>query len=325
MIRAAPPVDGADSHDLRSRKLTPMTMPNFLMIGGAKAGTSSLYAYLRQHPQVFLSEVRECDFFALDGGLPSYHGPGDKIAYRRYITDLDRYQRLFRRAGNRPAVGESSDLYLDGPGTAGRIRQYLPDAKLLVVLRNPADRAYSQYKHLVRDGREPLATFEEALDAEPERVALGWHPNWHLTARGFYGRQLEAYLELFPKEQIAVHLYEDYVADPLAVLRKLFEFLGVDPRFEPDTSLRYNVSGAPRSELLHAFLARPLAIKDALKPLLPAAFRHRVRARLMNRNIVPDRSRMSMKTRQRLIAVYRDDVLRLQTLIGRDLGAWLEA
>jgi hypothetical protein len=302
-----------------------MTMPNFLMIGGAKAGTSSLYAYLRQHPEVFLSEIRECDFFAFDGSVPTYHGPGDAIAYRRYITDMASYQRLFRRTGGRPAIGESSDLYLDGPGTAGRIRQHLPHARLVVVLRNPADRAYSQYKHLVRDGREPLATFEQALDAEPERVAQGWHPIWHLTARGFYGRQLEPYFDVFPREQISVQLYDDYVANPQAVLRVLFEFLGIDPTFVPDTSLRYNVSGTPRSELLHAFLARPLAIKDALKPLMPAPVRHRLRARLMHRNIVPDRSRMAASTRQRLTALYRDDVLRLQSMIGRDLGAWLRA
>jgi hypothetical protein len=301
-----------------------MTMPNFLMIGAAKSGTSSLYAYLRQHPQVFLSEVRECDFFALEGLRPTFRGPGDRIAFRRYITTLDRYQTLFRRAGKRPAIGESSDLYLDGPGTASRIRQYLPDAKLIVVFRNPVDRAYSQYKHLVRDGREPLATFEEALAAEDARVANGWHPIWHLKARGFYSAQLAAYMELFPREQVSIHLYEDFEADPRAVLRALFGFLGVDPTFTVDTSLRYNVSGRPRSRLLHAFLARPLAVKDLLKPLLPAPLRHRVRAKLMNRNILPDRSKMRPKTREALIELYRQDVLRLQALINRDLCAWLE-
>lgn len=300
-------------------------MPNFLMIGGAKAGTSSLYAYLRQHPQIYLSEVRECDFFAFEGQQhPSFFGPGDQIAYRRYITAIDRYQSLFARAGDRTAIGESSDLYLDDPGAARRIRHYLPDAKLIVVLRNPADRAYSQYKHLVRDGREPLPTFEQALAAEPERVANGWHPIWHLQARGFYAAQLEAYSDLFPREQISIHLYEDFQHDPQSVLRRLFEFLGVDPSFRADTSLRYNVSGTPRSELLHAFLARPLAVKDLIKPLLPATWRHRIRGRLMNRNIVPDRSRMSPHTRKALTELYREDVLRLQSLIGRDLRSWLE-
>jgi hypothetical protein len=309
----------------RGRSARPVSMPNFLMIGAAKAGTSSLYAYLRQHPDVFLSEVRECDFFALEGERPSFTGPGDGIAFRRYITTVDRYQKLFRRAAERRAVGESSDLYLYSPVSCERIRRYLPDVKLIVVLRNPVDRAYSQYKHLVRDGREPLATFEQALAAEESRIASGWHPIWHLKARGFYSAQLAGYLDVFPRDRIAVHLYDDFVAEPRRVLRALYEFLDVDPGFAPDMSLRYNVSGSPRSRLLHAFLARPLAVKDAVKPLLPAPVRHRLRAKLMNRNIVPDRSSISRDTRQALVALYREDILRLQALINRDLCHWLES
>jgi hypothetical protein len=300
-----------------------MMMPNFLMIGAAKAGTSSLYAYLRQHPEVFLSEVRECDFFALEGQSPSFSGPGDRVAFRRYVTTLQAYQGLFRRAGERPAVGESSDLYLYSPLAARRIRHYLPEAKLIVVLRNPVDRAHSQYKHLVRDGREPLPAFEEALEAEETRIRDGWHPIWHLRARGFYAAQLTTFLELFPREQLAVHLYEDFEADPLRVLLSIFRFLGVSQDFTPDTSLRYNVSGRPRSRLLHDFLARPLAIKDFFKPLFPASVRHRLRAGLMTGNIVPDRSRVSPATRQVLITHYRDDVAKLQSLIQRDLSHWL--
>jgi hypothetical protein len=302
-----------------------MTMPNFLMIGGAKAGTSSLYAYLRQHPDVFLSEVRECDFFVLEGGTPRYSGPGDHIALRRYVTTLDQYQALFEGASGRRAVGESSDLYLDGDGAAERIRRHLPEARLIVILRNPVERAYSQFKHLVRDGRETLPTFEQALAAEEQRAANGWHPIWHLAGRGFYAGQLQKYLDLFPREQLSIHLYDDFVADPPKVMRALFEFLGVDPAFPVDMSLKYNVSGTPRSQLLHSFLAQPLAVKDVFKPLLPAPFRHRVRAKLMNRNIVPDRSRMSKATRRALTARFREDVLRLEALIGRDLGPWRAA
>jgi hypothetical protein len=300
-----------------------MSMPNFLMVGAAKAGTSSLYAYLRQHPQVFLSEIRECDFFAWEGKHPTFSGPGDRIAFRRYITTLDGYQALFRRTGGRPAVGECSDLYLYSPAAPLRIQGYLPQVKLIVVLRNPVDRAYSQYKHLVRDGREPLPTFEEALASEPERISRGWHPIWHLQARGFYGVQLARYLELFPRDQIAVHLYDDFEADPLRVLQSLFSFLGIATGFTPDISLRYNVSGRPRSRLLHGFLSRPLAVKDFFKPLLPAPLRHRVRARLMNRNVIPDRSRVAPETRRALIAQYREDVLKVQSLIERDLSHWL--
>jgi hypothetical protein len=301
------------------------TLPNFLMIGAAKSGTSSLYAYLRQHPQVFLSEIRECEFFALEGQTLDFKGPGDRIAYRRYVTTLENYQALFKRTGNRAAVGECSDLYLYSPAAAKRIRHYLPGAKLIVMLRNPVDRAHSQYRQFVRDGREPLRTFEEALAAEETRIASDWHPHWHLKTRGFYSSQIETYLGLFPREQLAIHLYDDFESNPSSVIQALFSFLEVDPTFVPDMSLRYNISGTPRSRLLHAVLARPLALKDLLKPVLPASVRHRVRARLMNRNLIPERTKMAQETRSALTSLYRDDVLRLQALIGRDLSGWLTA
>jgi sulfotransferase family protein len=302
-----------------------MSMPNFLMIGAAKSGTSSLYAYLRQHPQLFLSEVRECEFFALEGQTPNFAGPGDQIAYRRYITTLDRYQALFAGAAHREAVGECSDLYLYSAAAARRIRDYIPDVKLIVMLRNPVDRAFSHYRQFVRDGREPLRTFEEALQAEETRIVNGWHPHWYLKARGLYSGQIKAYLELFPRERLAIHLYDDFQANPVAVLRDLFSFLGVDPTFVPDMSLRYNISGTPRSRLLHAVLARPMAVKDIFKPLIPARVRHRLRAKLMNRNIIPERARIAQETRNALASFYREDLLMLQSLIGRDLSPWLAA
>jgi hypothetical protein len=302
-----------------------MSMPNFLMIGAAKSGTSSLYAYLRQHPQVFLSEVRECEFFALQDQTPHFAGPGDQVAYRRYITTLDRYQALFTDAADRPAVGECSDLYLYSAAAAQRIRESIPDVKLIVMLRNPVDRAYSHYRQFVRDGREPLGTFEEALNAEETRVADGWHPHWYLKARGLYSRQITAYLELFPRDRLAIHLYDDFLAQPEAVMRALFSFLGVEPAFRPDMSLRYNISGTPRSRLLHAVLARPMAVKDLLKPLIPPPVRHRLRAKLMTRNIIPEKARIAPETRRTLASFYRDDLLTLQSLIGRDLSPWLAA
>jgi hypothetical protein len=298
-------------------------MPNFLMIGAAKAGTSSLYAYLRQHPQVFLSEVRECEFFALAGGVPHFTGPGDAVAYRRYVTSVDRYQALFTRAADRRALGECSDLYLYSADAARRIHAYIPDAKLIVLLRNPVDRAYSHFRQFVRDGREPLGSFEEALEAEASRMAAGWHPHWYLKARGYYFSQLSAYVDVFPRDRLAIHLYEDFVANPLGVVQALFEFLEVGPAFVPDMSVRYNISGTPRSRLLHKVLAGPLALKDLFKPVLPVKARHRLRARLMNRNLRPEVARMAPTTRRTLVELFREDVTNLQGLIQRDLSAWL--
>jgi hypothetical protein len=298
-------------------------MPNFLMIGAAKSGTSSLYAYLRQHPQIFLSEVRECEFFALEGCTPAFKGPGDAVAFSRYVTTLDGYMALFRRAEDYMAIGECSDLYLYSADAARRIRNYVPGMKFVVMLRNPVDRAYSHFQQFVRDGREPLSTFEEALDAEASRMAAGWHPHWYLKARGFYSAQLATYLELFPRDQLSIHLYDDFVANPLGVIQSLFTFLRVDPTFVPDTTLRYNVAGTPKSRLLHDLLARPSRMKNLVKPLLPTKWRHRVRARLMNRNLVPHATQIAQSTRNRVSELYRDDVLQLQEVLRRDLSNWL--
>jgi hypothetical protein len=300
-------------------------MPNFLMIGAAKAGTSSLYAYLRQHPQIFLSEVRECEFFALEGCVPHFTGPGDAVAYRRYLTSLDRYQALFTRATGCRAIGECSDLYLYSADAARRIHAYLPDAKLIVLLRNPVDRAYSHFRQFVRDGREPLGSFEAALEAEGSRMAAGWHPHWYLKARGRYFAQLSAYVDVFPRERLAIYLYEDFVANPLQVVQGLFKFLDVEPAFVPDMSVRYNISGTPRSQLLHKVLAGPSALKDFFKPVLPVKARHRLRAKLMNRNLRPEAARMAPTTRRTLVELFREDVTNLQGLVRRDLSAWMVA
>jgi hypothetical protein len=300
-----------------------MTMPNFLIIGAAKSGTSSLNAYLRQHPQIHISEIKEPGFFALEGETPSYRGPGDMQRERHHVRDLARYQSLFRRADGALASGEASCIYLYSPKAPERIRHYIPRVRLIALLRNPADRAFSGHRWLVRDGRETLGTFEDALDAEDARVAANWSPEWHHTRRGFYHAQLRRYFDLFDREQIRVYLHDDFAADPAAVVRDLLGFLGLDASLLPDTSVRHNVSGTPRSRFLHHVVNTPMAIKDLMKPLVPVTLRRRVRTAVMRRNIVPDRATLRPETRRRLMELYRDDVLQLQTLIGRDLSHWL--
>jgi hypothetical protein len=139
-----------------------MTLPDFLMIGAQKSGTSAIYAYLSQHPQVFTSENKEPGFFAFEGLQRSFAGPDDARAGRDIVRDLERYRRLFREVGDKARAGEASSIYLYAPQAAERIHHYIPNAKLIAVLRDPVDRAYSAYRHLVRDGRESLS-FEGGL------------------------------------------------------------------------------------------------------------------------------------------------------------------
>jgi hypothetical protein len=302
-----------------------MTLPNFLIIGAAKSGTSSVFAYLGQHPDVFISSAKEPNYFALADQRVRFTGPGDSIINEASVTRRDAYEALFKSARPGMAIGEASTLYLSTPSAAAAIRRHVPGMRLIAILRDPAERAYSSYLHMRRDGREPCETFEQALAQEETRVRDGWEHLWHYTRLGFYHQQLERYVGLFPRDQIAVWLYEDLQADPQRVLREVFTFLEVDPTFEPDMSVKHKVAGTPRSKALHAVLTRPNPAKSLAKKLLPDRVRGRLYGTLMQRNIVAHRNGLPPDLRLKLQSLFRGDVERLATLLGRDLSAWLPA
>lgn len=302
-----------------------MKMPNFLIIGTGKAGTTSLYHLLRQHPQIFMSPVKEPNFFAFEGERPGFRGPGDdRTVNRESIVRLEDYCRLFAGARSETALGEASTRYLEVPGTAARIRAHVPEARLIAILRNPVERAFASYLHHRRDGREPCASFAEALRLEDRRTREQWGFGQYLSG-GFYHRQLQSYWDLFPASQLRIYLYDDFVAEPRATLRDLYRFLAVDDGFEADLAVPYNVSGVPRSALLDKLLTGS-SLTAAIKSALPSGLRERiagaVRAR---RNANLERPPIPPETRAWLIDAYREDVLRLQDRLGRDLSAWLAA
>jgi hypothetical protein len=243
------------------------------------------------------------------------------------INDPDEYRALFDGATDESAIGEASPMYLYLPGAAENIKRHVPDAKLIVVLRNPADRAYSNFLHMVRDDREPCEEFADALADEPRRIAENWYASWHYKQMGFYHGHLKKYYELFGREQIRVYLHEDLNFDAIPTLQDIFRFLGVDDSFVPDVSVRYNESGAHKSKSLksiHTYLLKPNGLKSAVKPLIPLRLRRSVIASVVggirNKNLVKPSYRED--TRARLIEDYREDVLKLEDLIGRDLSAW---
>src|SRR5688572_12221195 len=201
--------------------------PNFLLIGAAKSGTTSLHSYLDQHPDVFMSRRKELQFFPWDNQPPEFRGPGDDIMItRQVITSVEEYRSHFAAAGGYKARGESSPSYLYIPRAAERIRHHIPDAKLIAVLRHPADRAYSNYIMLRREGWEMLP-LDQALAAEERRIRDGWGYAWHYLRRGSYGAQLELYLELFRRDQLKIYLYEDLQADVAGLAQDIFRFLEV--------------------------------------------------------------------------------------------------
>src|SRR5947209_2985366 len=221
-------------------------MTNFFIVGDARSGTSSLDRYLSQHPQIYFTPVKDTHFFADDCFSSSYKGPGDDRLNKRVIRDSDRYAQLFPRATGAKAIGESSAFYLCFPGTAERIAQKVSDAKIIMILREPVDRAYSAYMFLQRDNRETLG-FAEGLDREEERKQKGFEPMWWYKELGLYSSQVKHYPEVFGKQRVKVLLYEEFFPNPARVLRDVLAFLGVKEDVVIDTSVRYNLSGAPKS------------------------------------------------------------------------------
>lgn len=291
-----------------------MTMPNFLIIGAMKSGTTALYYYLEQHPEIYMSPVKEPNFFSSQ----EQENAADTVSH------IDTYQHLFRGASDEKAVGEASHSYLYDPGAVTEIRRYVPEAKLIAILRNPVDRAYSHFLHMVRSGTEPLDDFAQALQAEE---GIQREPTFQdYIGRGLYFDQLKRYLGAFPQEQIRVYLYEDLSDAPISTVQDAFRFLGVDDSFVPDVSLRRNVSGHPKNKTLDGLLRRQSRIKHAAKIYLPARIRWRLSKAfddLKTRNLV-EPPPLQPEVRRQLIGVYREDILKLQDLIHRDLSGWLE-
>jgi hypothetical protein len=301
-----------------------MTLPNFLIIGAAKSATSSLYRYLIQHPQVYGSIAKEPSFFAFEGEALEFSGPGDHIFNQAAITKLEAYEALFEGVSGEIAVGEASVVYLYSEKAPQRIKHYLPDAKFIVIRRNPVDRALSSFSHLLRDGFEPISDFSQALDAEEERITQNWQHLWHYKRMGFYHSQLRRYFDLFRPDQFAVFTYEEFSAEPLVVIKQIFRFLSVGDSFVPDMSHSLNVSGIPRSKSLHKFLMQRNFVKRSLKPLIPSSIRHLVQKTIVGLNMVEERVEITEATRGYLQNEYREDILQLEQLINRDLSDWLK-
>ncbi len=282
-----------------------MTMPNFFIVGAQKAGTTSLYHYLNQHPQVYMSPRKEPHFF--EGMHSEFRRPGRRSTP---VSDLAEYQALFEGASDERAIGEASASYLFSPRAPGLIKSSVPDAKLIAILRNPADRAYSNFLHCVQVGREPLGSFAEALQAEETRTRDKWGPLWYYKQKGFYYAQVKRYFDTFGRDQVGVWLYEDLRNDTFGILGEVFRFLGIDEGFVPDTSIEHNPSGIPRVGRLNPVL---------VERIFPARLRGYVKSRIF---VKPPP--FPPEVRRQLTYSYKEDILRLQELIGRDLSAWLE-
>jgi len=297
-----------------------MPMPNFLVIGAPKAGTTTLNDALSQHPQIYMSPVKEAGFFWAYNQPIDFLAPGALNLRNRVVTDLKTYQELFKHVAGQKAIGESSVRYLASPQSPGLIRQFIPSARLIVSLRHPADRAFSEFGHQLRDGIEPCKSFAEAIEQERRGERDHWMACRYLHL-GFYARSLKRYLEYFDRAQLHISLLEDLQSGPDDLMRNLFRFLEVEDTFTPDLSHKHNVSGVIRNPALRFVWTRSKEIRAGLRRFLPPQFRHAA-----SEWIIQDLVKLPFPAdlRSELTEYYRQDILQLQDLIQRDLSHWLQ-
>lgn len=295
--------------------------PRFLVIGAAKSGTTSLWAYLQQHPGIFLPEVKEPNYFAFDASGPPLAGPVPpevlrERLYGRTVVDPHAYLDLFDGAPPDALPGEASVRYLYHPQAPARIAQALPEVRLVAVLRDPVDRLVSHYEMNRAADLEPLP-LGEALDAEDDRVAAGWGWDWHYVRLGRYAEQLERYRDFLDTGQLLVVEYADFRDRPLEVYAEVCRHLGADPSFTPDMSRRSKEAYRARHRALEAVMDNrtlaAVARRVGARQLAGAARR---RVRLLNR---APRVELDTGTVAALASRFRADLLHLEELLGREL------
>jgi hypothetical protein len=304
-----------------------MVLPSFIIIGAGRSGTTSLYHYLGQHPDVYMSPIKEPRFFALPNKPPNKTKSLADLARAYPIRNLTGYAELFAGADGVKAVGEATPRYLYAPGTATRIFSVLPGARLIAVLRNPVDRAFASYLGNLRDGRE-TRSFEDVVKEELSRPLSDFDPgNWDYSSgyfyEGLYHRHLSSFLDEFPRQQMHIILFDDLRSDLNRVLVDICRFLEIDPDFDFDTFVRYNANGVPRSAMIERLTGKNW-ITLALKARLPKRIRdpaYRFAMKLRDGNL--NRPAIPAVLRDQLVDFYREDIHMLQKLLNRNLMHWL--
>ncbi len=294
-------------------------LPNFLIVGASKSGTSSLYHYLNQHPEIFLSEKqKEGRFFSQMTG--NYQGPGDLRIDDSISRSLDDYKNLFSSVSNEKAIGDISPEYLYFYNNCiPLIKKHLPEeVKIIIILRSPVERAFSGYLHFKRDKRETLS-FEEALTKEEERADKNWIWAWQYKNSGLYYEQVKAYVDYFRNVKIIV--FDEFRKDEKKVLNEICSFIGVNPDFNFDTSYKYNVSGDPKNEMLYK-LETSRGLIEFVKKIVPDKLVKLVRNRITGEKQMV-KPTINEETRLELINFFRADILKLQDLIQKDLSHWM--
>lgn len=263
-------------------------LPNFVVVGAPKCGTTSIYHYLRQHPDVFVPERKELHYFSWPYMSRFVAGPGDSYMLTTLCKTEDEYADYYAGAGEHDAIGDISPSYfyyadLPGSDLCARMKALLGDVRIILMIRDPVQKAFSQYMHLVRDARETLP-FRRALDAEAARTREGYSAMWRYAESSLFTRRTRLFMDTFGRDRVLPVFFPDFSARPRETMREVFAFLGVDPRAEVQVGETYNRSGMPRSRLVASLFSKSNPVTSLARRMLPLSVTSKVRDVLQRAN-----------------------------------------
>jgi len=299
------------------------TWPNFLQIGMAKTGTTSLHEYLGQHPEIFTTELKEPGFFVFEGQADIND---DREGWKPYIRDIDAYHALFADVRGEKAIGESTAAYIElvTPAVIERMRRYVPDVRLIANFRHPVDHAFSYYVMRSRGRVVSIDDFAAVLRRDFDRadpLGVRWGLDETHYARS-YASRIELYLKAFDRGRIRLGLYDDFNADPQAYVSDLFGFLEVDEGFRVDMSQQLNPGRVLRSSALRSITHKDNPIRTLARKIIPAGMRKRASRKLIEANLRPA-PKLDAELRRELSLGFGDEIHRLEEILDRDLSHWL--
>ncbi|GFE70505.1 sulfotransferase [Chroococcus sp. FPU101] len=280
-------------------------LPNFIIIGAGKCGTTSLFHYLSQHPNIYMCPKKETFFFLNESSRAKNKKWGA-------VENLEEYQELFKDAPKNAIIGEISTTYYSDPTSAQSIHSILPDTKIIAILRDPANRAFSDYLMHYNINKQQQS-FESLIYESNYFVKLG-----------FYYSQLVHYFKAFDSKNIKILFYEDLLNNSEEFIKDLFTFLEVEPNIKVDMAKRYRNNGIPKNKILYTLFIKPGKAQNITKRLLeilPKPFGNNLYTKIKAVSVY--KPTLSSDDRAKLIEIYRPEILRLQGLIDKDLSKWL--
>lgn len=312
-------------------------IPNFFIVGAAKAGTTSLYHYLAQHPEVYMSPIKEPNYFSTDIDINAIRpqvkerikllnidefikGPMKTNIHRAFITQESQYLALFRNVNSEKAIGDASASYLYSQVAANNIHRFNPEAKIIIVLRHPVQRMYSHY---LMDRRMAVTTidFEQAIKEDQNNPSKSWGSKSLYFELSEYYEQVKRYYDVFPSSQILVLLSDELRADAKSTIKRIFRFLEISTDYEPDLKYEFNSGVLPRNSIVSKIITNNYLRIRIRQAISNRSIKNMIKKILFKKT---SEEKLSVETNKILLEYFRDDINKLSKLIHRDLDKWLK-